>query len=215
MHAAIRQQNLNDLKLLPMVKRRDAKPRAAREALKPASVVTKQSTGRSRYKEEYCALVEELGKQGYSAAEIHAEIANGDRDQVERWKKAHATFAVSMLRARENSLSYWEKLARENAGNRDFNSNLYRIAMLGRFSAEYRESRIVIEKQPEAPVDLSKLSADEREQLAALLRKAKVSDEPSATADARPVHAVVSTLSKSDQAAENGSETAEISHSTH
>jgi hypothetical protein len=124
---------------------------------------------------------------------------------------AHAAFRESMLRARDLSLSYWEKLARENAGNRDFNSNLYRIAMLGRFSAEYRESRIVVEKAPEAPVDLSKLNAEEREQLASLLRKAKVTDEPSA-----PItHGVVSTLSKSAEQAENGSETAEISHSTH
>jgi hypothetical protein len=73
----------------------------------------------------------------------------------------------------------------------------------------------VIEKASEAPVDLSKLNSDEHEQLAALLRKAKVSDEPSMTADARPAHAVVSTLSKSSSRADDGSEVADLSGSVH
>jgi hypothetical protein len=57
---------------------------------------------------------------------------------------------------------------------RDFNSNLYRIAMLGRFSAEYREGKVVVEHHQPSGVDLSKLSREEREQLEALLRKAMI-----------------------------------------
>jgi hypothetical protein len=71
-----------------------------------------------------------------------------------------------MLRACELSLAYWEGLARNQVGNRDFNSNLYRIAMLGRFSAEYRESKVVVEHQQPSGVDLSQLSSEQREQLA-------------------------------------------------
>jgi hypothetical protein len=78
-----------------------------------------------------------------------------------------------MLRARQLSLAHWEGLARSQVGNRDFNSNLYRIAMLGRFSAEYRESKVVVEHQQPSGVDLSRLSPEQREQLAALLRAAK------------------------------------------
>jgi hypothetical protein len=93
-------------------------------------------------------------------------------------RDAQPEFREAMIRARELSLAYWEGLARNQVGNRDFNSNLYRIAMLGRFSAEYREGKVVVEHQQPSGVDLSKLSPEEREQLAALLQKAKIPTSP-------------------------------------
>jgi hypothetical protein len=83
-----------------------------------------------------------------------------------------------MLRARELSLAFWEGLARRQVGNRDFNSNLYRIAMQGRFSTEYREAKVVVEQPQPCPVDVSRLTPDEREQLAALLNKIKIPSQP-------------------------------------
>ena len=92
-----------------------------------------------------------------------------------------------MIRARELSLAFWEGLARKQVGNRDFNSNLYRIAMLGRFSAEYREGKVVVEHQQPSGVDLSKLSPEEREQLEALLKKAMIRTSPGLPDGEKPV----------------------------
>jgi hypothetical protein len=130
------------------------------------------------YKPEYCDLVEKLASQGYSKAEIAAELTRGSYDQLDDWQKAAPAFRDAMLRARTLSLAYWERLARKEAGNRDFNSNLYRIAMLGRFSAEYREAKVVVEQTPVVGADLSQLSAAEREALAELLSKAKIAQSP-------------------------------------
>jgi hypothetical protein len=125
------------------------------------------------YEPSYIDLVLNLGRKGYSKAEIAAELTSGSYEQLDRWSRAVPEFRDAMLRARELSLAYWEGLARNQVGNRDFNSNLYRIAMLGRFSAEYRESKVVVEHQQPSGVDLSQLSPEEREALAALLSKAK------------------------------------------
>ena len=62
-----------------------------------------------------------------------------------------------------------------NTGNRDFNSNLYRIIMSARFAADgYRERQVTEQQVAPSGVDLSQLSSEEREQLAVLLTKAKV-----------------------------------------
>src|SRR6516225_3441001 len=92
------------------------------------------------YDSSYIDLVQDLGRKGYSKAEIAAELTNGSYEQLDRWCRAVPEFREAMIRARELSLAYWEGLARTQVGNRDFNSNLYRIAMQGRFSAEYREA---------------------------------------------------------------------------
>ena len=139
------------------------------------------------YDPSYIDLVLDLGRKGYSKAEIAAEITNGSYEQLERWGRAVPEFREAMIRARELSLAYWEGLARKQVGNRDFNSNLYRIAMLGRFSAEYREGKVVVEHQQPSGVDLSKLSPEEREQLAALLQKAMIRTSPGLPDGEKPV----------------------------
>ena len=139
------------------------------------------------YDPSYIELVLDLGRKGYSKAEIAAEITNGSYEQLDRWGRAQPEFREAMIRARELSLAYWEGLARSQVGNRDFNSNLYRIAMLGRFSAEYREGKVVVEHQQPSGVDLSKLSPEEREQLEALLKKAMIRTSPGLPDSEKPV----------------------------
>jgi hypothetical protein len=41
-----------------------------------------------------------------------------------------------MTRARDLALAWWERKGLENTGNRDFNSNLYRIIMMARFGQD-------------------------------------------------------------------------------
>jgi hypothetical protein len=113
---------------------------------------------------------------GFAWAALPSSLgATTDRIRVEA---AVPEFREAMLRARQVGLAHWEGLARNQVGNRDFNSNLYRIAMLGRFSAEYRESKVVVEHQQPSGVDLSMLSPEQQEQLAALLQAAKTQPSP-------------------------------------
>ena len=89
-----------------------------------------------------------------------------------------------MTRARDLALAWWERKGLENTGNRDFNSNLYRIIMMARFGQEgYREKQIIETVQGAPGVDLSLLSPEEREQLAVLLQRAK----PKPAAESSPV----------------------------
>jgi hypothetical protein len=129
----------------------------------------------TNYKPEYCQRVLDLGNQGYSLAMIIAEIGAGSRQTIENWKEAHPEFFDAITRARELALAYWERMGLANTGNRDFNSNLYRIIMAARFAADgYREKQVVEQHVAPSGVDLSQLSSEEREQLAVLLTKAKV-----------------------------------------
>jgi hypothetical protein len=59
--------------------------------------------------------------------------------------------------------------------------------MPGRFSAEYREGKVVVEHQQPSGVDLSKLSPGEREQLEALLKKAMIPTSPGLPDGEKPV----------------------------
>jgi hypothetical protein len=84
-------------------------------------------------------------------------------------------------------LAYWERLGLANAGNRDFNSNLYRIVMVARLAADgYRERQVIEQQVAPSGVDLSQLSSEVREGLAELLIKAKVPQPGGKPADVEP-----------------------------
>jgi hypothetical protein len=141
----------------------------------------------TNYKPEYCQRVLDLGNQGYSLAMIIAEIGAGSRQTIENWKEAHPEFFDAITRARELALAYWERLGLANTGNRDFNSNLYRIIMAARFAADgYRERQVIEQQAAPSGVDFSQLSSEEREQLAVLLTKAKVPQPGGGPGEAEP-----------------------------
>jgi hypothetical protein len=100
---------------------------------------------------------------------------------------AHPEFFDAITRARELALAYWERLGLANTGNRDFNSNLYRVIMAARFAADgYRERQVIEPQVAPSGVDLTRLSSEEREQLAVLLTKAQVKQAPGKPAEAEP-----------------------------
>ena len=141
----------------------------------PLPTTTKPIGRPTNYRPEYDQRVVDLGAQGYSIAEIIADIAAGSYETIDRWKKTRRSFYEAMIRARQLSLAWWERTGRENAGNRDFNSNLYRIIMMARFGADgYRERAIVEHVEGEAGLDLGKLEPAQREVLAQLLEAAKI-----------------------------------------
>ena len=101
---------------------------------------------------------------------------------------AHADFGEAMTRARDLALAWWERKGLENTGNRDFNSNLYRIIMMARFGQDgYREKQIIETVQGAPCADLRQLSPEEREQLAVLLRKATPQTAPAPFASSSQV----------------------------
>jgi hypothetical protein len=135
----------------------------------------------TNYKPEYCQRVLDLGNQGYSLAMIIADIGAGSRQTIENWKKAHPEFLDAITRAHELALAHWERLGLANTGNREFNSNLYRIIMAARFAADgYREKQVIEQQVTPSGVDLSRLTDEEREQLAALIMKIRVPQQPAA-----------------------------------
>jgi hypothetical protein len=135
----------------------------------------------SNYKAEHCQRAIDLGSQGYSLAMIISDIGAGSRQTIENWKKAHPEFLDAITRARELSLAYWEQLGLANTGNRDFNSNLYRVIMAARFAADgYREKQVIEQQVAPSGVDVSRLTPEEQEQLAALLMKTKIPPQPAA-----------------------------------
>jgi hypothetical protein len=136
----------------------------------------------TNYRPEFCQRVVDLGNQGYSQAMIIADIGAGSRQTISQWMKAHREFSDAMVRARDLALAWWERKGLENANNRDFNSNLYRIIMMARFGQDgYREKQVIETVQGASGVDLRLLSPEERETLAALLTKAKVQTPPAAS----------------------------------
>jgi hypothetical protein len=146
---------------------------------KPAPKIGRPTT----YKPEYCQRALDLGNQGYSLAMIIADIGAGSRQTIGNWKKAHPEFLDAITRAHELALAYWERLGLANTGNRDFNSNLYRIIMAARFAADgYREKQVIEQQVAPSGIDASRLSPEEREQFAALLTKIKVPQQPTVTA---------------------------------
>lgn len=91
------------------------------------------------YREEYCDEVIKCGSLGYSKAMMAAHI-NVCVDTLDNWMEAHPNFFQSMKRARGLSLSWWERKAQENVGSKDFNAQLWKHCMHGRFAQEYRDN---------------------------------------------------------------------------
>jgi hypothetical protein len=142
----------------------------------------------TNYRPEFCQRVVDLGNQGYSQAMIIADIGAGSRETIDNWKKAHPEFLDAMKRARDLALAWWERKGLENANNRDFNSNLYRIIMMARFGQDgYREKQVIETVQGPSGVDLRRLSPEERETLAALLTKAKIAPSHDRPDEPKPI----------------------------
>lgn len=129
----------------------------------------------------------ELGRQGYSKAQIAVELGVVSDETLSDWGKVNPSFSAALARARQASLAFWESQALKSLANRDFNSNLYRVAMAGRFPAEYRDAPKAEITVSAGPIDTAALSIDERAALRALL--AKASAKPATTPQNAPIAA--------------------------
>lgn len=101
------------------------------------SVAHHAGVGRpSKYRPEYCDIVESLGRKGKSIAEM-AAILNVDRASLYRWADSHDDFAQSLARAKTFEQAWWEEEARRNLSVPGFQVKLWRRIMAARFKGDY------------------------------------------------------------------------------
>ena len=104
-------------------------------------VKQKRPVGRpSKYKPEYCERIIELGKQGYSHAELAADL-EVDKHSMYRWAEQHEEFRTALHAAKTYEQAWFEREARSNMKNRDFNANLWYRSAASRFREDYTERK--------------------------------------------------------------------------
>jgi hypothetical protein len=144
-------------------------------------VKEKRPVGRpSKYKPEYCERVIALGKEGYSHAELAADL-EVDKASMYRWAEEHEDFRTALHAAKTFEQAWFEREARSNMKNRDFNANLWYRSAASRFREDYTERKetqltganggaVQVESKT---VDTDALSADQRSALRDLILAAK------------------------------------------
>lgn len=145
----------------------------------------KRPVGRpSKYKPEYCERVIELGKEGYSYAEIAADL-EVDKASLFRWTEEHEDFRTALRAAKTYEQAWFEREARSNMKNRDFNANLWYRSAASRFREDYTERKETqltganggaVQVETKA-VDTDALSADQRSALRELILAAKAASK--------------------------------------
>lgn len=126
----------------------------------------------SGYDPAYCESVIEHGKLGMSPAEIAAELGH-PRTTMLSWADVHPEFSTALKHARDLSLAWWERQAREGLGKgAAFNAALWKHAIAGRFPTEPYRERVQLTGKDDGPiqhVDLSHLSDEDLARLEGVL----------------------------------------------
>ena len=95
------------------------------------------------YKPEYCDLVIELGKKGFSREAIVAEL-DIHYNTLNLWAEHNDEFMEALERAKNFELAFWERIAMDNIVERPngskVNANLWSRSMSARFPAKYRDN---------------------------------------------------------------------------
>jgi hypothetical protein len=105
----------------------------------------------SKYNPEFCELVVKLGESGASRAVMAATIGI-DRMTMRTWEKEEPAFLAATTRALELSQAWWEHQGQRGIWSRDFNANAYRLQVMNRFPAEWRERSEIEHRLPDGPV---------------------------------------------------------------
>lgn len=100
-------------------------------------------TGRpTLYRSEHCARVLELGAQGFSKAQMAADIGVA-RCTLDEWIAAQPPFADAMARARDLAMAWWEKKCQDHMVEKPFgeklNAQLWSRSMSARFPGDYSD----------------------------------------------------------------------------
>ena len=115
-------------------RKRKAKPKAKRGPGQP-----------TKYRPRFCQRVIELAREGYSVAELAADLDVSIQSLYE-WKEPHPAFSEAMTRAGQLSLAWWEKQARENLVSeqgRALNATLWSKYLAANHPDPYRETKAI------------------------------------------------------------------------
>ena len=146
----------------------------------------KRPVGRpSKYKPEYCERILEMAAEGAGMAEYAAEFGI-DRTTLFDWRDSHEEFSTALTRAKILEQAWFEREARMNMRNKEFNSNLWYRSVLSRFRDDYAEKRITevsgpdggaIKTESVTKIDTRGLDDEQRETLKAALLAAVETNE--------------------------------------
>lgn len=139
--------------------------------------VTPHAGGRpTKYDPAFCEQIVEMGKAGFSYAEM-ANAFDVVRETLTEWTKVHPEFSAAVTRAKSASLAWWENEARNgiNKGSA-FNAALWAKSMSGRFPAEPYRERTEVSGPAGGPIQTVDVSGLTPEQLS-VLAGIKVSGE--------------------------------------
>lgn len=123
----------------------------------------KREVGRpSAYRPEYCERIVELGKLGYSQAQMAADIGVC-KATITVWSREHDSFLNALTLARTYSQCWWEQEAQNGLKNRDFNSSLWERSVKSRFREDYTDRTISeIVGKDDGAIEIKDASADAR-----------------------------------------------------
>lgn len=93
------------------------------------------------YKSEFCRLIIELGREGYSQARMAAAIGVS-KQTITDWAKRHTEFSDALTRARTLSQAWWEEKAQAGLGNREFNAAIWDKSVKSMFRDDYTDRTI-------------------------------------------------------------------------
>ena len=95
--------------------------------------------GPTKYDPAYCEKVIEWGAQGWSLAEMAAEM-DVSKPTVYAWKEAHPEFLAAMTRAEAKCQAWWEKAGRDGMISDKFNGTVWAKNMNCRFKDDWRDT---------------------------------------------------------------------------
>lgn len=116
-------------------------------------------------------------------AEYAAEFGI-DRTTLFDWAASHEEFSTALTRAKILEQSWWEREARMNVRNREFNANLWYRCAASRFRDDYTERKATevsgpggapVQVESVTKIDAASLDPDHREALKAALLAASES----------------------------------------
>lgn len=93
------------------------------------------------YRAEFCDRIIELGKLGYSQAQMAADLGVS-KQTITDWAKSHDDFSDALTLARTYSQSWWEMKAQTGLEDRNFNAAIWDKSVKSRFREDYTDRSI-------------------------------------------------------------------------
>ena len=112
----------------------------------------------TKYDPEICEKIIELGREGYSRAQMVAALGV-PYATFKAWEQGQPDFRAAMEESRVLALAHWEELGYthmiESPGGPRLNTGLWSRSMSARFPSEYREnSKVELVGKNDGPIEV-------------------------------------------------------------